>query len=138
MYVYGRGTFSCHFMSCLKCHHVASMYMCHAMYVTVTHIHTFMYYSAHEHTFMHSTGNTVDMLHWQRSPVCGSVICFFHAHSFSRIALVKQIGRRQKSLPLLKWRGCIWCSMKSPLKDREQYTPSLLDWLGAPLLELLG
>ena len=33
-------------------------------YVTVTHIHTFMYYSAHEHTFMYSTGKTVDMLHW--------------------------------------------------------------------------
>ena len=59
VYVFGRGIISCH-----KCRHVAAMYMCHAMYVTVTHIHTFMYYSAHKHTFMYSTGNTVDMLHW--------------------------------------------------------------------------
>ena len=59
MYVFGRSI-----VSCLKCHHVAAMFMCHAMYVTVTHIHTFMYYSAHKHTFMYSTGNTVDMLHW--------------------------------------------------------------------------
>ena len=98
MCVFGRGIVSCH-----KCHHVAAMYMCHAMYVTVTHIHTFMYYSAHEYTFMYSTGNTVDMLHWQRSPVCGSVICFFHALSLSRMALVKNNGWRQKKLfPLLK------------------------------------
>ena len=71
--------------------------------------------------------------------MCGSVICFFHALSLSRTASVKQIGRKQKKLlPLLKLSTCVCGSISSPLKDREQYTPSLLDWLGAHLLEILG
>ena len=33
---------------------------------------------------------------------------------------------------------CGWSSMTGPLRNREQYTPSLLDWPGAHLLEILS
>ena len=68
--------------------------------------------------------------------LCGSVVCFVHTFSLSRMASMNKSGSRQKKpLPLLKSGRCGWSSMPSQQRDIEPYKSSLLVYPGTGSLE---
>ena len=85
MYVFKDGVVSRH-----KCHHVAVMYMCHAMYVTVTHIYTPLCTTVLTNTHLRTSLVTLSTCYTSEGVLCHEFLPYL---SLSRMALVKNNGR---------------------------------------------